>query len=146
MSGLGPGLEFDPTRQILERWELAMLMLRSTMTLALFLAAFPAWAGLRDGDVKLSQVELADYLSGQVLEFHDGSLASYHADGRFSYRYAPEADAHPGRYEVMQDSTFCTQFDSGFKRCDMIVQSGDRFVMIIANGDRYPVRSMTPME
>jgi len=100
--------------------------------------------GFRDSDIRLTRTELTDYLSGQVLEFYDESLATYRADGSYQYNYRPGGPPHPGVYEVTEDSSVCTVFATGFERCDYIVQSGDRHVMIIEKGDRYPIKSRVP--
>jgi hypothetical protein len=117
-------------------------MLRILGTI-LLLAAHPALAqqGLRDSDIRLSKAELTDYLSGYVLEFYNDNLATYRPDGSYLFNYTPQDDALPGTYKVSEDSSVCTNFSNGFSRCDFIVQSGQRHVMIIKNGDRYPIRS-----
>jgi len=116
------------------------------MRFLVFLAAFWASAalaqsGLRDTDVRLSKAELTEYLSGQILEFYNDSFATYRADGGYLYNYTAEDQPVPGVYQVLGDSRVCTTFSNGFTRCDHIVRAGERIVMVIANGDRYPVRS-----
>ena len=105
-----------------------------------------AWADVRDGDMLLPDDELTAYLSGQVLEFHDGSLASYHPDGKYEYRYTPDEPPFIGKYEISGNSTVCVEFDNGFSRCDMIVRNGDRHLMIIEKGYRFPIRSATELQ
>lgn len=105
-----------------------------------------AQAGMRDSDIKLSKSELTEILSDQVLEFYTNGLATYWSDGRYDYRYEPNGARAPGHYEIMADSTVCTSFLSGFHRCDYIVRANDRIVMIIENGERYPVRQITPID
>jgi hypothetical protein len=102
--------------------------------------------GRRAGDVPFSQADLVQVLSGQVLEFHDGSLASYRADGGYAYAYAPGEPPFAGTYTVTGDSSVCVEFDNGFDRCDRIVRNGDRLMLIIARGDRFPVKSRTPID
>ena len=100
----------------------------------------------RDSDTLLDQTELTTLLSGQVMEFYDNSLATYLADGRYEYRYAPGQPPFLGTYEVADGSSVCITFDNGFERCDLIVDDGSKYVMIIANGDRYPVRALAAIE
>ena len=105
-----------------------------------------AQAGLRDSDVALTRAELTEILSDQVLEFYTDGLATYWADGRYDYRYEPGGQRVPGHYEINDDSTVCTAFLTGFQRCDYFVRANERIVMIIENGERYPVRQITPIE
>ncbi len=120
--------------------------MRSLALIAIFFASVAsAQEGLRASDVKLGQVELADYLSDQGLEFYTDGFATYHADGTYDYRYSADGERVPGTYEVMDDSRVCTAFVTGFARCDYIVQAGQRHVMIIENGERYPIKSRTAL-
>ncbi len=119
-----------------------------TLAIGLALIASQAFAqdGMRASDVRLSRDELMNYLSGKVLEFYNDSLATYRADGGYAYRYSPDGPPVPGTYQVMEDSRVCTTFQNGFSRCDYIVRDGARHVMIIGNGDRYPIRSRVAVE
>ena len=118
------------------------------LALAVLLSATAATAqqGLRDSDILLSEAELTEYVSGQVLEYYTDGLATYQTDGGFDYRYEADGERIPGTYRVMPESTVCTDYANGFSRCDMIVQAGQRYVMIIENGERYPIRSRTAIE
>jgi len=117
-----------------------------TICLALLATPLAAQDGVRDGDVRFSKDELTEILSGQVLEFYTNGLATYRADGGYDYRYGAESERIPGVFEVMEDSRVCTVFVNGFERCDYYVQAGERYVMIIENGDRYPVRAISAIE
>ena len=108
--------------------------------------AVRAQEGIRDTDSRLSKVEMTEMLVGQVLEFYTNGFASYYADGRYDYRYEADGERVLGAYEIMDDSSVCMIFDNGFERCDYLVQAGERLVMIIANGERYPVRAKTAIE
>lgn len=101
---------------------------------------------LRPGDEPLSKFELESRLSGQVVEFFDDSQAFYEADGLYRYRYQPDDPPFVGKWEATNDGTVCVTFENGFGRCDTYVVSRKRLTMIIANGDRYPARSETPIE
>ena len=52
----------------------------------------------RDGDAPFEAQSLADALSGQTLEFFDGSLARYGADTGYEYRYKPEEPPFVGSW------------------------------------------------
>ena len=88
--------------------------------------------GLRVGDQQLTQSIQA--------------MPAFQTDGGFDYRYEADGERIPGTYRVMPESTVCTDYANGFSRCDMIVQAGQRYVMIIENGERYPIRSRTAIE
>ena len=102
--------------------------------------------GLRETDVKLNEIELTVLLSGQVIAFYNDSFATYLPDGEYLYNYSAEAAPVPGVYRVKDDGSVCTEFANGFSRCDFIVRAGERYVMIIANGDRYPIRTRTAIK
>ncbi len=112
---------------------------------ALCLAALPAQAQQRAGDEPFSQAGLADALSGQVMQFFDDSTATYRADATYAYRYTAEGDDWTGRWTTNDASQVCIDFDNGSARCDTIVRAGDRLVMIIDNGDRFPVKALVPV-
>lgn len=99
----------------------------------------------RPNDQMLDVTTLAESLSGNTIEFFDTSLASYFEDGRYEYRYRPDDFVWEGKYELRDGSMVCTTFSGGAERCDMIVRANDRLVMIIENGDRYPVKSVKPI-
>ena len=102
--------------------------------------------GFRDSDVRLSQAALTEYLSGQILEFYSGGFGTYRADGSHDYRYSIQGERVQGTYEVNTDSQVCTTFTNGFSRCDYVVLAGERYVMIIENGERYPIRTRSAIE
>lgn len=115
--------------------------------LAAALAASPASAqGLRPGDRIMEPAELDALLGGQAVEFFDGSVARYAPDGAYSYTYQPGDPPFLGRYGAAPDSQVCVTFDNGFDRCDTYVMAGDRLVLIIADGTRFPVRRISPLE
>ena len=117
------------------------------MRLALLFASFATAAsaqGVRDSDIMLDANEMASTLSGHVVEFFDGSKSYYAADGAYHYTYTDDGPPFRGTYEVNDQSGVCVTFDNGFSRCDMYVRSGERLVLIIEDGTRFPVRSRTP--
>ena len=113
---------------------------------ALFLVlALPAAAQQRASDTPFIGTGLSDTLSGQTIEFYDNSLATYRADGSYEYRYEAGGPVWAGEWTA-DESEVCVIFDNGFSRCDTFVQANERLVLIIENGDRYPVRAGTPTE
>ena len=123
-----------------------MKTLGMALGLALAAGTAAAQAGLRDSDIRLSQAELSAELAGQVVEFYDQSQAFYEAGGGYRYVYAPGDPPFVGTYAVTDDSAVCVTFDNGFSRCDTYVQAGERLVLIVENGDRYPVKSRAAIE
>lgn len=120
-----------------------------TLTLlvaALSVIACPVAAqGIRDDEKTLNIIELDGALSGQAVEFYDGSKARYMSDRGYSYTYQEGEPPFVGTYEPRDDSQVCVEFDNGFSRCDMYVMAGERLVLIIADGTRFPVRTVTPL-
>lgn len=115
------------------------------MRLALFLSvlALPAFAqdGVRSNDELLDRQAMADLLTGQVIEFFDGSKSRYASDGTYGYTYTDDGPVWAGRYEVFEASRVCVDFDNGSARCDLFVRDGERIVLITADGVRFPVRN-----
>ncbi len=99
--------------------------------------------GLRATDTVLSQTEMADLLTGQIVEFFDGSKSRYEANGRYVYTYTDDGPEWTGTYSVADESLVCVDFDNGSARCDRFVRNGNRVVLIIENGTRFPVRNLT---
>jgi len=120
--------------------------MRSLLVLILMTGASLAQqAGLREGDLRLDRAALGEALTGQVLEFYDGSKARYAADGGYLYTYVDDGAQRLGRYELGEDSRVCVRFDNGFSRCDMIVRSRDRLLLITGDGLRFPVKARAPL-
>ena len=84
---------------------------------------------------------MADFLSGQVVEFYDGSKSSYAPDGTYGYTYSDDGPVWAGRYTLHEDSRVCVDFDNGSRRCDQVVKDGDRAVLITEDGLRFPIRN-----
>jgi hypothetical protein len=115
------------------------------MRLALFLSvlALPAFAqdGVRADDELLDRQAMTELLSGQVIEFFDGSKSRYGSDGAYGYTYTDDGPVWAGRYSVYDESRVCVDFDNGSARCDLFVRDGERIVLITADGLRFPVRN-----
>lgn len=113
------------------------------------LAAIAAGAamaqGIRDTDTILNADETQAALAGHVIEFFDGSKARYDAGGAYSYTYSGDTEPFRGTYVPGAGGEVCVTFDNGFSRCDVYVRDGERLVLIIADGTRFPVRTRTPL-
>ena len=117
------------------------------MRLALLLTviALPALAqdGLRDSDQILNAGEMDALLSGQMIEFYDGSKSRYDPEGGYSYTYTDDGPVWTGQFNVSDGSRVCVAFDNGSHRCDRIVRDGERVVLITNDGLRFPIRNRT---
>lgn len=118
------------------------------MRYALILAtliATPLFAqeGIRAGDTLLARADMQTLLQGRVVEFFDGSKSRYAADGSYAYTYTDDGPAWTGQYRLLDDSLVCVDFDNGSSRCDRFVRSGERVILIIEDGTRFPVRNLT---
>ncbi|MEM6384848.1 MAG: hypothetical protein AAF718_01300 [Pseudomonadota bacterium] len=113
--------------------------------ISVLISATSVWAqaGLRANDTILTKAQLEDLLSGYLVEFFDGSKSRYASDGTYAYTYTDDGPAWTGAYRLLDDSLVCVDFDNGTARCDRFVMSGDRVVLIIENGTRFPVRNLT---
>ncbi|WP_095587340.1 hypothetical protein [Actibacterium ureilyticum] len=116
------------------------------MTLFLCLPVMASAQSLRPGDTRLSAAELSSHLSGQEVEFFDGSTARFGAGGDYAYRYVPDGPVWAGTYQTDDDSAVCITFDNGSARCDTFVRNGTRLYLITADGLRFPVRAQRPIE
>ncbi|MEM6635682.1 MAG: hypothetical protein AAF667_07295 [Pseudomonadota bacterium] len=101
--------------------------------------------GFRDTDKFFDVDGLTTVLSGQVIEFYDGSLASYGVAGDYEFAYAPGEPPFRGIYEIGDRGEVCVDFDNGFGRCDTYVRSTDRIILVIEDGQRFPVKSVQPI-
>lgn len=86
---------------------------------------------------------LAAHLSGQIIEFFDGSKSRFDEDRRYGYTYTDDGPVWEGAWRTDAESRVCVDFDNGSSRCDHIVLDGDRTVLIIEDGTRFPARSVT---
>lgn len=105
----------------------------------------PVFAGAepRDGDTVFSPESLAAHLSGQEFEFFDGSKSRYGADRRYGYTYTDDGPVWAGEWRTEAASRVCVAFDNGSSRCDVMVLDGERTVLIIEDGTRFPVRNLS---
>ena len=115
------------------------------LTLILSVLALPALAqdGFRSSDGTLNATELSDLLTGQVIEFFDGSKSRYADDGAYIYTYTDDGPEWTGQFSILDNSEICVQFDNGSARCDFLVKDKDRLVLITEDGLRFPVRNRT---
>ncbi len=98
------------------------------------------WA-LRSSDRPFSAEELAD-LPGQSFVFFDNGEAIYGAEGAYSYTYSSANGGGTawGTYQIAEDGSVCVDFASGAERCDYLVHSGERVILLTEKGERFPVR------
>ncbi|WP_282078131.1 hypothetical protein [Epibacterium ulvae] len=96
---------------------------------------------LRPGDQPFSADEL-QALPGQSLLFFDDGESFYGAGGAYAYTYGIENGSGTawGTYRIAQDGSICVDFINGTMRCDLLVRSAGRVVVITETGDRFPVR------
>ncbi|CUH82844.1 hypothetical protein [Thalassovita mediterranea] len=94
----------------------------------------------RDSDTLLSQSDLQDRLTGRTLVFFDGGTSAYKRDGTYQWTYAGGGDWH-GMWRTMEGSVVCVDFITEVTRCDRIVESSDRLVVLTADGQRFPVKT-----
>ena len=117
----------------------------SSLVAALLFSAVPcalaAQDGARAGDLAFGADDLAARLSGQVIEYFDGSKSRYEADRRYGYTYTDDGPVWAGVWSTGAGSEVCVAFDNGSARCDRMVENAGRLVLIIADGTRFPVRS-----
>ena len=116
-----------------------------SLTLVFVALASSAFAtvGLRPTDTELDKAGLIALLSGQVIEFFDGSKSTYRENGRYEYTYLDDGPIWAGAYRMEAGSAVCVDFDNGSARCDVIVKDGARVVLITTDGLRFPVRNIT---
>ena len=114
-------------------WTLALLVL----------TAVPAQAedGRLAGDEPFEAAALASRLSGQIVEFFDGSKSRYGTGGDYGYTYTDAGPVWSGDWRTEEGSRVCVDFDNGSARCDRFVRSGERVVLITSDGTRFPVRN-----
>lgn len=117
------------------------------MRLAFFfcLLASPlsAQGGLRASDQLLDQEQLNTTLTGQIIEFYDGSKSRFDANGRYGYTYTDDGPVWAGDYHFGDDGKVCVDFDNGSSRCDLMVLSNERLVLVTTDGTRFPVRNQS---
>ena len=99
-----------------------------------------AFADPRPGDTLFDADGLNTHLSGRVIEFFDGSKSRFGKDRRYGYTYTDEGPVWVGVWRTDGESRVCVAFDNGSSRCDHIVLDGERTVLIVEDGTRFPVR------
>lgn len=98
------------------------------------------WA-LRPNDRPFTDEELAR-LPERSFVFYDDGESIYGPDGAYSYTFsaANGGGTSWGSYHIAQDGSICVEFVGGATRCDVLVHSGSRVVLLTEDGERYPVR------
>lgn len=98
---------------------------------------------IRDTDQLLPPEALTSALSGQTLVFFDDGRSVYNGDGTYNYTYGGGGTWY-GHWRVEGDSLVCVTFVTEVTRCDLVVQNGDRLVVLTADGQRFPIRDVEP--
>ncbi len=109
--------------------------------------ATPATAqdyAVRSGDTILTRATLSDQIIDRDLEYFDGGISRYDADGSYAWTYADNngGGVHTGIHDIRDDAIVCITYDAGPTRCDMFVQSNGRLTLLTDDGQRYPVRTI----
>jgi len=89
--------------------------------------------------------ELSDMILDRELEYFDGGISRYAADGTYAWTYTEQNGGAtlPGVYDIQNDGTVCITYDErGQARCDMFVISNDRLTLLTEDGQRYPIREI----
>jgi hypothetical protein len=104
-------------------------------------AAAQDWA-LRPSDERLDPAALTAAVSGRTLTFYDDGRSRFAADGAYDYTLSEVngGGVQSGAWEVTGDGVICIAYENGRARCDMYVRADGRFVVLTADGGRYPVR------
>lgn len=104
-------------------------------------AQSPGIVGQRPSDVTFTEQGLESLITDAMVRFQDGSVAEYFRDRNYVYTAGDGRTSYHGTWEVYDGGQVCVRFDNGFARCDTYVRSANKMVLILASGDRYPVRS-----
>jgi len=99
--------------------------------------ATPATAqdyAVRSGDTILTRATLSDQIIDRDLEYFDGGISRYDADGSYAWTYADNngGGVHTGIHDIRDDAIVCIMF----------VQSNGRLTLLTDDGQRYPVRTI----
>lgn len=117
-------------------------MLRQAAAMILAVLALPAMAeswAMKQGDVRFTASQIADFIAQNDVRFYDGGRSDYGADGAYAYVY-DGGDRAEGRFRIEADGSVCVDFDNGWSRCDLYVRNGDRVLLIDRKGNRYPLK------
>ena len=99
---------------------------------------------LRDGDTVPTSIALSEMIIDRDLEYFDGGVSRYAADGSYVWTYAANngGGVWEGTYLLSENGTLCVVFEAGNERCDMFVTSDGRLVLLTIEGQRFPVREI----
>lgn len=113
------------------------------MKKVLFLMSFVALSAFKtSSSMDSTDVDLNALIVGKevVLEGENGPASlTYTTTGE--YRYVSAGNVSTGKYRI-NGNEVCVDFYNGAKRCDRYVDSGDGYVLINRNGNRYGVISI----
>lgn len=100
---------------------------------------------VRASDTVPTKVDLSETILDRELEYFDGGISRYAADGTYSWTYTQENGGAtlPGVHDIQQGGVVCVTYDDrGQARCDMFVFSNDRLTLLTEDGQRYPIREI----
>jgi hypothetical protein len=88
-----------------------------------------------------TEEEIAAAFIGKMVEFSDGGVARYDADGRYTFTFSDfwNNDRTTGRYSI-RPSTICVKFDNGFSRCDTIYADNGKFTLVNKDDKSFDLR------
>ena len=115
--------------------------------LILLILATPAAAqdySVRGNDDVFTPAALADMIHDRDLEYFDGGVSRYNADGSYAWTYADNNGGAvlTGTHDIQEGGVVCITYDAGPQRCDMFVMSAARLVLLTDDGQRYPLREI----
>ena len=89
-----------------------------------------------------TEEEIAAAFIGKTVEFSDGGVAQYGADGRYTFTLSDfwNNDRSSGRYSI-RPSTICVKFDNGFSRCDTIYIDNGQFTLVNKDDKSFVLRT-----
>jgi hypothetical protein len=88
-----------------------------------------------------TQEEIAAAFIGKTVNFSDGGVGKYGADGSYTFTFSDfwSNDKSTGRYSI-RPSTICVKFDDGGSRCDTIYIDNGKFTLVTKDDKSYALR------
>jgi len=88
-----------------------------------------------------TQEEIAAAFIGKTIDFSDGGVATYGADGSYTFAFSDfwSNNKSAGKYSI-RPSTICVKFDDGFSRCDTIYIDNGKFILVNKDDRSFELR------